>query len=372
MEERAPSLCEELQNFGDDRFHANAHPTMVARTWKRLWLASLGSVALALPARADLTLQAFADVNAHVSHAANHTHLDFNSDHFDLFGAGSHDRVSLLSEVVFEVSDNNEFVPDVERLQLSYTFADWLRISAGRSHTSIGYYNDAFHHGAVFQLPTERPRTVRFEDDGGLIPAHFVGVHADGRVPVGTDMRLRYDVEVANSRGPTRDVVVNAFDRLDAKAVNGRLRLEVPVAEGNVLVGVNALFDKIAEISGRPELSERMFGVHAVYQGPRLSLIAEGYLIRHSDPAGHDFDTRAGFVELGIRLPQDVTPYAVLERIDLPDGGDPYFTDEGSQTIATAGVRWLFAEATAVKLEASRAIDTGTGTLFSAQFAFGF
>jgi hypothetical protein len=345
---------------------------MVGPTWKRLWVAWLGSIALAQPARADLTLHAFADVNAHLGHAADHTHLDFNSNRLDLFGSGSHERVSLLSEVVFEVGDNNEFAPDVERLQISYTFADYLRVSAGRFHTSIGYYNDAFHHGAVFQLPTERPRTVRFEDDGGLIPAHFVGFHADGRVPLGAEMRLRYDVEVANSRGPTRDVVVNAFDPLDAKAVNGRLRLEVPVGEGNAFVGVNAVFDKIAEISGRPELSERMFGVHAIYQGPLLSLIAEGYLIRHSDPAGNDFDTRAGFVEAGVRLPQDVTPYAIVERIDLPDGGDPYFTAEGSQTLGTVGVRWLFAEATAVKLEASRAMDTGTGTLFTTQFAFGF
>lgn len=345
---------------------------MVARSWQRFWVGCLGSFALALPARADLTLHAFADVNAHVSHAAGHTHLDFNSNRLDLFGSGSHERVSLLSEVVFEVGENNEFVPDVERLQISYTFAEYLRLSAGRFHTSIGYYNDAFHHGAVFQLPTERPRTVRFEDDGGLIPAHFVGLHADGRVPVGADVRLRYDVEVANSRGPTRDVVVNAFDPLDAKAINGRLRLEVPVAEGTAFVGVNAVLDKIAGIPGRPELSERLLGVHAVYQGPRLSLIAEGYLLRHSDPAGNDFDTRAGFVEVGVRLPQDVTPYAIVERIDLPDGGDPYFTGEGSQTTGTAGVRWLFAEATAVKLEATRAMDTGTGTLFTAQLAFGF
>ncbi|HEY2028723.1 MAG TPA: hypothetical protein VGH20_05905 [Myxococcales bacterium] len=345
---------------------------MVARTRKWLWVASLGSIALALPARADLALHAFADVNAHLNHSSDHTHLDFDSNRFDLFASGSHDRVTLLSEVVFEVGGNNEFAPDVERLQISYNFGDYLRVSAGRFHTSIGYYNDAFHHGAVFQLPTERPRTVRFEDDGGLIPAHFVGFHADGRVPVGTDVRLRYDVEVANSRGPTRDVVVNAFDRLDAKAFNGRLRLEAPVGEGTAFVGVNAVFDKIADIAGRPELSERMFGVHAVYQGPLLSLIAEGYLIRHGDPSGNDFDTRAGFVEVGIRLPEDVTPYAILERIDLPAGGDPYFTGEGSQTLGTAGVRWLFAEATAVKLEASRSMDTGVGTLFTAQFAFGF
>jgi hypothetical protein len=336
------------------------------------WVLAGVAAAVALPARADLSLQAFADVNAQLNQAAGHTHLDFNSNHFDLFAAGSHERVSLLAEVVFEVGESNEFAPDVERLQIAYVVADYLRLAAGRFHGSIGYYNDAFHHGVVFQLPTQRPRAVRFEDNGGLIPAHFVGLHADGRFPLGGEMRLRYDVEVANSRGPTRDVVVNAFDPLDAKAFNARLRLEVPFADGSLFLGGNVISDKIAAVLERPELTERIVGAHAVYHGSRLSLVAEGYLIRHGDPSGRDFDSRAGFVEVGWRLFEDITPYVVVERLDLPDGGDPYFTDEGSQTTGTLGVRWLFAEATAVKVEASRTSDTATGTSFTAQLAFGF
>jgi hypothetical protein len=326
----------------------------------------------ALPARADVSLQVFADVNAQVTRSTDRTHLDFNSNNLDLFATGSHERVSLLAEVVFEVGENNEFAPDVERLQVAYFVSDLLRLAAGRFHAAIGYYNDAFHHGAVFQLPTQRPNVVRFEDDGGLVPAHFVGLHADGRLGFGGDARLRYDLEVANSRGPTRNVVVNAFDPLDAKAFNARLRLELPAGEGTLFAGVNLISDRIAATDARPELSERIFGAHAVYHGPRLSLVAEGYLLRHGDPSGRDFDTRAGFVEAGFRVFEDITPYLVLERIEVPAAKDPYFVGEASHTTATAGVRWLFAEATALKVEASRTGGDATGTLFTMQFAFGF
>ena len=48
---------------------------------------------------------------------------------------------------------------------------------------------------------------------------------------------------------------------------------------------------------------------------------------------------------------EDVTPYALVDFVDYPDGGDPYFVDERSHVTATAGVRWLVAEAMALKAQ---------------------
>jgi len=42
-------------------------------------------------------------------------------------------------------------------------------MAAGRFHTAIGYYNDAYHHGYYFVLPTERPTAVRVEDAVGSL-----------------------------------------------------------------------------------------------------------------------------------------------------------------------------------------------------------
>jgi hypothetical protein len=298
------------------------------------------SVALtALPARADLLLELFAEVGAQIHRSESQTHAEFSSNHLDFFATASRERFTLLSEVVFEVGENNEFVSDVERLQVSYLLAEWFRVSAGRFHTAIGYYNDAFHHGSVFQLPVERPLPVRFEDDGGLIPAHFVGVHVDGRVPLGGSFKLRYDVESANARAPTRDAVVNAFDALETKAVNARLRVEAPVASATLVLGGNVLFDHIPQNADHPELDERILGVHGAYVGPRLSVIAELYDIHHEGPTGNGSSTRAGFAQLGYRTFADITPYVVFDFVDYPEGGDPYFIGERSHVIATAGAR---------------------------------
>ena len=48
-------------------------------------------------------------------------------------------------------------------------------LEVGRFHTDIGYWNTAFHHGLWLQIPVERPHVLRFEDDGGLVPVHWVG-----------------------------------------------------------------------------------------------------------------------------------------------------------------------------------------------------
>lgn len=342
------------------------------------WTALLALAAL--PARADLSLQLFGDVGADVRRASGETRAAFDSNHLDVFATASHDRFSLLSEVVFEVAENNEFAADVERLQATYLVADWLRVSAGRFHTAIGYYNDTFHHGSVFQLPVERPLPVRFEDAGGFIPAHFVGVHVDGRIPIGGQFRLRYDLEAANTRAPARDAVVNAFDALSTKAMNGRLRLETSFGAATLVVGGNALVDRVPLTADHPALDERILGVHAAYFGPRLSVIAELYDVRHSFATGTAggatqdvaVSTRAGFAEVGFRVLDEITPYAVFEFVHYPAGGDPYFAGEQSHVTATAGARWLVAEAMALKAQASRTAGDATETRFSAQFAFGF
>jgi hypothetical protein len=339
---------------------------------RRLGATAFFAALATVPARADVSLQLFADVAANLRHDASQTHTEFSSNHLDLFGSASRERFSLLSEVVFEVGDNNEFAADVERLQASYLFAEWLRISAGRFHTAIGYYNDAFHHGAVFQLPVQRPLPVRFEDDGGVIPAHFVGLHVDGHIPLGPSLNLRYDLETANSRAPTRDGVVNAFDALDAKAANARLRLETAVGTGTLIVGGNLLFDHVPPTPDHLELDERILGLHAAYLGSRLSVIGELYEVRHEAAGGTDVSTRAGFVEVGYRTFEEITPYALIDFVAYPDGGDPYFVGERSHVTATAGARWLVAEAMALKLQASRTAGDVAETRFAAQFAFGF
>ena len=55
----------------------------------------------------------------------------------------------MLSEVNFEFGDDNEMAVDLERMLLTYTANDHFKLSFGRYHTAIGYYNTTFHQAVV-------------------------------------------------------------------------------------------------------------------------------------------------------------------------------------------------------------------------------
>src|SRR5206468_11134940 len=107
-------------------------------------------------------------------------------------------RVRSLIELVFEYGpDGAGVATDLERLQFGYVFSDAATLWVGRYHTPYGYWNAAFHHGAQIQLAASRPRFIDFEDRGGILPAHGVGLLASGGTRTGSG-RLQYDAYVAN------------------------------------------------------------------------------------------------------------------------------------------------------------------------------
>ena len=73
---------------------------------------------------------------------------NFYTGDFDLFLTSKiSDKASVLAELVFGQGDAQSFSVDLERVLLKYDYNDSLRMSFGRYHTGIGYYNTAFHSG---------------------------------------------------------------------------------------------------------------------------------------------------------------------------------------------------------------------------------
>ena len=85
-------------------------------------------------------------------------------------------NVKGLIETLFEVDSEGKLGVDVERIQVGYTFGDYLTTWAGRFHTPFCYYNTAFHHGTHLLTAVRRPAFIDFEDKGGIIPAHTVEI----------------------------------------------------------------------------------------------------------------------------------------------------------------------------------------------------
>lgn len=339
-------------------------------------------------ARADIGLNLYGDINGTLQTTGTRrgTSDGFSAAKLDLFTVTTVGRWSFLSETMFEAGDENSFELDVERVEVGYLYREWLRVFVGRFHTALGYYNDAFHHGTYFMVPVGRPTMVEFEDGGGLIPAHNIGIHTDGRFAIG-DSGLHYDLELANGRSSDPLQIQNHHDGNRSKAVNLRLRYEPGGAVDGLVVGGNLYFDGIsagmmdAAGAGAPPLGalhEWIIGAHAAYLERGVHFIAEAILVQHTElTGGAQHRTYAGFVEGG-RAFGDVTPYARYEITRYPDEGDPYYgktAGDGYQA-ATLGVKHSTSENVALKAQGGvlfpRAAGADAVLTLTGQVAFAF
>ena len=122
----------------------------------------------------------------------------FRAGEFDLFMTSQlSDNLSFLTEFVASSDQTNAFGIDMERFQLTYRPSKYFEISGGRFHTDIGYYNTAFHHGTWFSTATGRPFMYYFEDSGGPLPVHELGITTTGYIPSGK-MDLHWTAEIGN------------------------------------------------------------------------------------------------------------------------------------------------------------------------------
>ena len=312
-----------------------------------------------------LSIHGFADIQAEHRWSGGSTTSDFHLGQFDLFLV-SHlsPSIGFLAETVFEDGG-----VDVERLLIRYTRSDRLRLAAGRGHAALGYWNDAYHHGALLQPTIERPQGLRFEDDGGILPVHFVGVELSGTVPV-AGWELRYAANVSNGRGATRDEVQETRDLNRNKATALKLSI-ARTGPWELLVGGSFYRDLIPVTSG--PVRERIAGAHFSVQRDQLQIISEVYHLTHRPAAGgadQSHWTGYGFASLGFGRWH---PYAAYDRLDV-DRNDPYFADgEIDLTRWIAGLRFDVTASNAFKAELRRERRPGGNTtVIAVQTAFAF
>lgn len=261
-------------------------------------------------------------------------------------------------------------IATLERLILAYDVSDALRISAGRYHTPISWWNTQFHHGLWLQNSIDRPNMVRFGTP--LIPVHFLGLLASGKVPMGTST-LVYEAGVGNGRA---DDLVGAGDAGEdggEPAWVGGLRFRPGLLTGLEL-GVHGYLDELDD-AAVGEVAERILGGHVVWQANPEILFE--YLRFDHDPGLAGAGTVASdafYVQVGFRLPPrpSIQPYARVEAVDVGTG-DPLFTPgvldyEG----VIAGVRFDFADFAALKgelrLEEVGAEERRTSVALNASF----
>ena len=70
------------------------------------------------------------------------------------------EKVSYFGEVSFTAQPTG-YDLSVERTIIRYDYNDYFKLSFGKYHTPIGYWNATFHHGAWLQTTIARPEMVQ-------------------------------------------------------------------------------------------------------------------------------------------------------------------------------------------------------------------
>jgi hypothetical protein len=320
-------------------------------------------------------LHAYADVDfSHNGSPGEPNH--FNVGEIDLFGTMAiAPKVSALAEVVVDADGTTppSSVPvNLERLLLQYRVNDHLKIEVGQFRTAIGYYSTAYLRGAWFQTAISRPRMFAFEEDGGILPLHTVGVSVSGEIPSGA-LGLHYIAEFGNaptwgSPTPSSATGHNAINL----ALYARPRL-VP----GLQVGVADYHDRYSLFPG---LNTNREGVsaYAVYTANRIEWLNEGVAARLCcGPANAGVSFDAFYSQLGYRVGRNWGPYFRVEKLALHS--DVYFRGLMSgvapwRSIYTGGVRYDWNDHVALKLELGHESDIGVPHYYqaAAQVAFAF
>ena len=264
-----------------------------------------------------LTMHGFADVDFSAQDAKGTT-SGFNMGQFVLHLASPlTDKVNVFGELSLTATPRG-YNAEVERALIRYDYSDFLKVSFGRYHTPINYWNTAFHHGLWLQTTAARPEMIQF--GGRLIPVHFVGALAEGRVPGTGSLNLNYNVGLGNGRG---EIISRPGDAGDVN--NHRAWLVTVFAKPDWAygwqVGGSVYRDKITRTPSR-NFYEWIESAHVVYTKERPELLAEFANIHHTSASGPGvFNSQAWYVQLAYRLPyfeQVLKPYYRYEYIHVP------------------------------------------------------
>lgn len=343
--------------------------------------------------------------------------LGFNGGTLDFYLTPQFgNRIKTLVELAFEYDDAGSLASDLERAQIGYTFGDNNTLWLGRFHTPYGYWNTGFHHGAQLQTAVSRPRFLDFEDKGGLLPAHSVGLWFNGKLPAG-DGKVAYDLYLANGNrvmaaGNDKVINLNGFTDDNARKLLG-FNLGYEWKNG-LKLGLHGFNDLVNTYDGDSAATNAilaktkvgMLGGYAFYDNNDWELLGEYYhwnnntseldasMVAANVGTQGKHGSSAWFVQAGYNLNAQWMPYTRYEKVSL-NKEDPFFNSLNSgrsYNRLSLGLRHNLDPRAALKFEfshtnekAGKQVDTSTAgapaldtfgsskyNMIQAQYAIGF
>jgi len=281
------------------------------------------------------------------------------------------DHISFLNETIVRAATGEQQIFSVERLIIKYAIRDSFNLALGRFHTALGYWNEAYHHGAWLQTTIDRPEIMTFN---AILPIHSVGVELSGILDFPT-FDLSYVANFANGRGITPAQVQIFSDANNDKAYAFKLSLR-PKGLPGLALGPTIYYDVIPpDISTPPkfgETTELILGGHLVYLTKRFEFLAEYFNIHHDEEiSSKTFDTNGFYIQTAYQKGK-LKPYYRFDFVDIGKG-DPFFSSFIDIKRHTVGLRYDVATFNALKLEyAWQDTDVTSANLILFQSAFAF
>ena len=280
------------------------------------------------------------------------------------------EHFSYLSEIGFEADPaSNGIGVDLERAQITFRPNDTFSLSAGRTHSMLGYYNTAFHHGTWFQTTIDRPRIFEFEDSGGPLPIHNVGIATMGKVP-SKKLGLHWVAELGNGKQSyslfAAATPANVLADHTGKSTNLGLFVRPDKLDG-LQAGFNwyqaSLVPVVSLLPGYGSAGfpfpnaasyykQNIFVAHVIYIQPKFEFMAEGVEVRDlARRSSQPLYTSGGYAQISKALGV-LRPYARYQWLN-PNFNDPNIAWTGRWVGPNAGVRWEINTFVAMKIEYS-------------------
>ena len=309
-------------------------------------------------------------------------HTGFNEGQFVLhMSSALSQRVSVFGELSFTARTDAGtgtppvpgFNPEVERLIIRYDLNDYFKLSFGRYHTPINYWNTAFHHGQWLQTTISRPEMTQF--GSSFLPVHFVGSLIEGAVPAG-GLNLNYNVGVGNGRGQviSRPGDFGDVNNNRAWLVNAFLK---PSGLYGLRVGGSVYRDELNPLTG-PVSREWIQSAHIVWDRETPEFIAEFANVSHTPVAGAvKSNSQAFYAQAAYRLPimhKALKPYYRFDYMHVPRSDANFRGLVPVFHSSTVGMRYDITSFAAFKLEwreyNRRDLSTVRGIFTQTSFTF--
>jgi hypothetical protein len=301
----------------------------------------------------SLQIRGFGDVDFSATDQKG-TNSGFNLGQLDLHLASPlSQKISYYGEITLNARPT-QYAVELERSFIRYDYNDYFKISFGRFHTPIGYWNTAFHHGAWLQTTMDRPFMVRV--GGNFTPVHFVGLLAEGNIPSG-GAGLHYQVGLGNGRG---EVISRPGDAGDINSNRSWVAnvFSRPAKLYGLELGASVYQDKIT--FPNPNLpanflnfKEWITSAYVVWTKGSPEFLSEYDHVHHRNVATNQVaNSDAYYVQFAYRLPwleRTLKPYYRFEYAHMPLSEQVFVHQDQVQSIV--GLRYDISSFAAFKSE---------------------